>query len=100
MRIPAACCGLFGFKASWGVVSNSAPTSPVTHVGPLTRTVRDGAIVMDVIQRVPAESEHNSATLSAPHDFDFLGQCDLQRISNDVSKLRVGVSLSLGNKIN
>jgi amidase len=53
IRIPAACCGLFGLKPQRGRVT----TSPMEHlwwalgtVGPLTRTVLDSAIVYDVIR--------------------------------------------------
>lgn len=53
IRIPAACCGLFGLKTQRGRV----PTAPHEHlwwalgvVGPLTRTVYDSALVYDVIR--------------------------------------------------
>ncbi|MGW6982180.1 amidase [Streptomyces sp. NPDC054932] len=52
IRIPAACCGLFGLKPQRGRVS----TAPNPHlwyalgtVGPLTRTVRDTALLYDVL---------------------------------------------------
>lgn len=52
IRIPSACCGLFGLKPQRGRVS----TAPYPHlwwalgvVGPLTRTVRDSALIYDVI---------------------------------------------------
>ncbi|WP_151084725.1 amidase [Nocardioides cynanchi] len=53
IRIPAACCGLFGLKPQRGRVT----TAPMEHlwwalgtVGPLSRTVLDSAIVYDVIR--------------------------------------------------
>ena len=53
IRIPSACCGLFGLKAQRGRVS----TAPAEHlwwalgvVGPLTRSVLDSAIVNDVLR--------------------------------------------------
>lgn len=52
IRVPSACCGLFGLKPQRG----RATTSPMEHlwwslgtVGPLTRTVADSALVHDVI---------------------------------------------------
>jgi len=55
IRIPAAWCGVYGFKGSWGRVP--APlrpnafggTSPFVAEGPITRTVGDAALVMSVL---------------------------------------------------
>jgi len=53
IRIPSACCGLFGLKATRGRVS-SAPAADLWCalgvVGPLTRTVLDSALVYDAIR--------------------------------------------------
>src|SRR5689334_8855077 len=53
IRIPSACCGLFGLKPSRGRVTSD----PMPHLwlalgttGPLTRTVLDSALVYDVIR--------------------------------------------------
>ena len=53
IRIPSACCGLFGLKPQRGRVT----TAPSPHLwwalgtaGPLTRSVRDSALVYDVIR--------------------------------------------------
>ncbi len=53
IRIPSACCGLFGLKPQRGRVT----TAPMEHlwwslgtVGPLTRSVLDSAIVYDAIR--------------------------------------------------
>jgi aspartyl-tRNA(Asn)/glutamyl-tRNA(Gln) amidotransferase subunit A len=50
IRIPAACTGIFGFKPSYGRI----PVYPVSaawslsHVGPMTRTVADAALMLRV----------------------------------------------------
>ncbi|MGY2874027.1 amidase [Marmoricola sp. URHA0025 HA25] len=53
IRIPAACCGIFGLKPTRGRVTSH----PMAHLwwalgtaGPLTRTVLDSALVYDVIR--------------------------------------------------
>jgi aspartyl-tRNA(Asn)/glutamyl-tRNA(Gln) amidotransferase subunit A len=49
IRKPAAWCGIFGFKASWGRI----PVHPfgaawsLSHAGPMTRTVKDAALMMN-----------------------------------------------------
>jgi amidase len=51
IRIPASCCGLFGFKASRGRVSNApfVPGIGLGTTGPLARTVADAAAYLDVV---------------------------------------------------
>lgn len=49
IRIPASCAGIFGHKPSYGRI----PTYPasgawsLSHIGPMTRTVADAALVMN-----------------------------------------------------
>jgi len=52
IRIPCSFCGIFGFKPSFGRVPQY-PTfpgwQPLSATGPITRTVKDAALVMEVI---------------------------------------------------
>lgn len=52
IRIPAACCGIVGFKPTYGLVSLDGcfPLAPSwDHVGPMAKTVRDCAAMMEVL---------------------------------------------------
>lgn len=53
IRIPAAFCGIFGFKPTWGLVPvhPHSPAGTLWHQGPLTRTVADAALMLEVISR-------------------------------------------------
>jgi len=51
IRIPASMCGIAGLKPTYGRVSRRGvfPEAwTLDHVGPLTRTVRDAALVCDL----------------------------------------------------
>lgn len=52
IRLPAACCGVVGLKPTYGRVSRAGamPLSwSMDHVGPLTRTVGDAALLLGAI---------------------------------------------------
>jgi aspartyl-tRNA(Asn)/glutamyl-tRNA(Gln) amidotransferase subunit A len=90
IRIPAAFCGVFGFKPSYGRVPVH-PASPgwshVSHVGPIARTVRDAAAVLDVIAGADDRDRHSLPGSTGP----YLDACD------DVVKgLHVAWSADLG----
>jgi aspartyl-tRNA(Asn)/glutamyl-tRNA(Gln) amidotransferase subunit A len=64
IRIPAALCGIVGLKPTYGRVSRHGAfplAYSLDHVGPLTRSVRDAAHVLDAIAghdlRDPASSD-------------------------------------------
>lgn len=53
IRVPSALCGIFGLKPTYGRLSR-ARTYPfvgsLDHLGPFTRSVRDSALVFDLLQ--------------------------------------------------
>jgi aspartyl-tRNA(Asn)/glutamyl-tRNA(Gln) amidotransferase subunit A len=66
IRIPASCCGLVGLKPTYGRVSRHGAMGlsfTLDHVGPLARTVRDCALLMNVIA---GHDPKDSTTSSRP----------------------------------
>jgi aspartyl-tRNA(Asn)/glutamyl-tRNA(Gln) amidotransferase subunit A len=60
IRIPASFSGVFGLKPSFGRVP-AWPLSPfgtVAHVGPMSRSVLDGAMLLNVVARPDARDWH------------------------------------------
>ena len=51
IRIPSSFTGVFGIKPTYGLVATSPPSpfAVVSHVGPMTRTVEDAALMLSVI---------------------------------------------------
>jgi aspartyl-tRNA(Asn)/glutamyl-tRNA(Gln) amidotransferase subunit A len=88
IRLPSSFTGIFGLKPSFGRVAYSpARPVPVVHAGPMARTVRDAALMLNVIAG-PDERD----LLSLPADAtDYLAACD-----GGVRGLRVGWSPALG----
>jgi len=86
IRQPAAFCGVVGLCPTYGRVSRYgliAFASSLDHVGPLTRTVRDSAILLGVIAgRDPLDS--TSSDVPVPDYTAALAQ--------DVKGLRIGVA--------
>jgi aspartyl-tRNA(Asn)/glutamyl-tRNA(Gln) amidotransferase subunit A len=85
VREPAALCGCTGFKPTYGRVSirGVIPLSPsLDHIGPLTRSVSDAAMVLQTIAGYDAED----ITSSNMPISDYAG-C----LRDDARNLRVGI---------
>lgn len=89
IRVPAAFCGIYGLKPTFGRVpvwpiSNTDSTS---HVGPMTRTVADAALMLSVMA---GPDDWDRQSLDAP-PADYVG-----RLREGVKGLRVGWSPDFG----
>lgn len=86
IRQPAAFCGVVGLKPTYGRVSRYgliAFASSLDHIGPLTKTVKDAAMVLRTIAgRDPMDS--TSADLPVP---DYVAE-----IEKPIKGLKVGVA--------
>lgn len=60
IRIPAAFCGIFGHKPSYGRVAAYPPSpySTLAHVGPMARRVEDGAMMLSILSRPDVRDWH------------------------------------------
>jgi amidase len=72
IRIPASCCGLFGIKPSRGRVSNSPGPgetwSGFSSNGPLARTVKDAAALLDVMSGYETGDPHWAPSPARPFE--------------------------------
>jgi aspartyl-tRNA(Asn)/glutamyl-tRNA(Gln) amidotransferase subunit A len=85
VRNPATCCGVIGMKPTYGLVSRAGvfPLSfSLDHVGPLTRTVEDNAILLGAI------AGHDPAD---PASADRTPPDGLAGLRAGVKGLRIGV---------
>jgi aspartyl-tRNA(Asn)/glutamyl-tRNA(Gln) amidotransferase subunit A len=80
VRTPAWMCGVVGFKPTFGRVSRTGVipfSSSCDHVGPLTRTVADAALVLQVIAghdpRDPGSARAGGDDLRLPRRTDLRG---------------------------
>jgi aspartyl-tRNA(Asn)/glutamyl-tRNA(Gln) amidotransferase subunit A len=88
IRIPAAFCGIFGFKQSFGLVPQYPPSAvgDLSHLGPMTRTVRDAAMMLNALAGADARDR-----LSWSSGIDYE-----QNLDASVRGLRVAWSPTLG----
>jgi aspartyl-tRNA(Asn)/glutamyl-tRNA(Gln) amidotransferase subunit A len=89
IRMPAGFCGVYGIKPSLGRVPYwpTPPNGLISHVGPLTRTVADAALML---QAMAGPDDRDMTSLeSAPEDF-------VDRLDDGIAGLKVAFSPDLG----
>ena len=81
IRLPAAMCGITGIKATYGLVSRHGcfPFSwSLDHVGPMARTVKDTAVLLEVIA---GYDERDPSSCTGRYDLaGFRSREDLQGV--------------------
>ena len=87
IRIPAACCGVFGIKPYHGRVpaGGALGLDPFLAYGPLTRTVAESALMMNVMA-----GPHRDDPLAVP------GRLRLAREPAGIKGWKIALSLDLG----
>ncbi|WP_333775396.1 amidase [Streptomyces sp. IBSBF 3136] len=92
VRIPAAFCGIFGLKPTYGRVPlyPASAFGTLSHVGPMTRDAADAALLLDVIGH--PDPRDWSALPPPPGSFTAA-------LDEGVRGLRVAYSPSLGGQV-
>ena len=86
IRIPASVCGLVGIKSSRGRISNGPLRDPVGEFpvsGPITRTVRDAAALLDVMAGAFPDDPYPAPRLP-------VGETFLRAAGREPGVLRIG----------
>jgi len=94
IRIPASLCGIYGLKPSFGRVPQG-PGFPgwetLSHTGPMTRTVRDAALMLDTLA---GPDDRDRLSLPADSGPSFLDACE-----GGLAGLSVAWSPDLGHAV-
>ena len=93
-RIPAACCGIVGFKPTFGAISlegEPAADSSLNSVGVMARNVADAALLFSVLSGTDVSPvETGSLVLGIPEGFFF------DEVESRVADVVAGAAGSLG----
>jgi aspartyl-tRNA(Asn)/glutamyl-tRNA(Gln) amidotransferase subunit A len=88
IRIPASFCGIFGLKPSSGLVPQVPPSAfgDLSHLGPMTRTVRDAALLLNVVAGGDPRERYSWTS-----GIDYLAACE-----GGIQGLKIAWSPDLG----
>lgn len=92
IRIPAACCSIYGFKPTWGRVDAKGvmPLAPsLDHVGSLARSIEDLQILQSILDPklalVAEVSQNKQITLGVGHEYFADAQLEIQQAMAQVT---------------
>ncbi|MBD2206721.1 AtzE family amidohydrolase [Calothrix sp. FACHB-1219] len=86
IRVPAAFCGIFGLKPTYGRLSRAGValfSTSLDHVGPFARSVRDIATVFDILQG--ADDRDPVCTKRPP-------ELCLPQLHQDISSIKIAIA--------
>ena len=92
IRIPSSFSGVYGLKPSFGRIPNGSMkklgvTGTLACIGPISRNVRDAALMLDVMA---GEDDIDRYSLPKPY-FSFF-----EKLTDDLKGLKIGYSMDLG----
>ena len=105
IRQPAACCGVVGFKGTWGAV----PTDGVVplawsldHIGPITRSVSDAALTFEVMAGLGISKRSNvesppSFIIPRRYFYEHIDPRVRNTVQNTIDKLQ-GFGANVSNR--
>ena len=85
IRMPAAFCGVYGMKPTWGLVPYTGIMpieATVDHAGPITATVEDNALFLEILAGPDGLDPRQSACVTAKYT---------QALGRGVSGLRIAI---------
>ncbi|QKQ75972.1 AtzE family amidohydrolase [Nostoc sp. TCL240-02] len=86
IRVPAALCGVFGFKPTYGRLSRAGValfSSSFDHIGPFARSVQDIATVFNALQ---GEDDRDPICTKRPPELV------LSQLKQDISDIRIAIA--------
>jgi aspartyl-tRNA(Asn)/glutamyl-tRNA(Gln) amidotransferase subunit A len=86
IRVPAALCGVFGLKPTYGRLSRAGValfSSSFDHIGPFARSVQDIATVFDALQ---GEDDRDPICTKRPPELV------LSQLEQDISDIRIAIA--------